>query len=164
MDRVRPKDRLKRGAVVVTDDHGKPTLSDLGITKDQSANWQKLAAMPEEVFDGMIDAFKNRGGGELTTRAMLMEATESLRGQGRMRGTREARETVKATEAETPPSFVIMPIDLLFRDEKGKRGVGFDQGYAATYKGKEIWVEGDRRFKRLAWPPLPSAEKESAAI
>ncbi len=32
-----------------------PTLSDLGLTRDQSSRYQKLAAMPEEHFEAAVD-------------------------------------------------------------------------------------------------------------
>ena len=31
------------------------TLSDLGITRDQSSKWQKIATVPEEHFEAVID-------------------------------------------------------------------------------------------------------------
>jgi hypothetical protein len=31
------------------------TLPDLGITRDQSSKWQKIAAIPEEHFEAVID-------------------------------------------------------------------------------------------------------------
>ena len=43
-----------------------PTLADLGITKDQSANWQALAAMSEEHFEATVEAAKETAG-EVTT-------------------------------------------------------------------------------------------------
>ena len=168
MDRVKPKDRLKKGPVVVVSDHVKPTLSDLKITKDQSANWQKLAKMPEEDFDGMIDEFKKRGT-ELTTRAMLMEATESLRGSGRTRGTRETRGTKEATEAEPPPFDIPPIISYLGRDEQGRREISFDRGYAATFKGqghsegRKIWTKDGQFKNRPRHIPHPSAETGEAA-
>lgn len=65
---------LKRGTVVVADDHGKPaTLADMGITKDQSSNWQALASMSEEHFEATVEAAKDTAG-EVTTAFMLREA------------------------------------------------------------------------------------------
>jgi hypothetical protein len=36
----------------------KPKLFDLGVNKDQSASWQKLAKMPEPVFEAHVDTEK----------------------------------------------------------------------------------------------------------
>ena len=55
------------GPVVEAHDRRKnPTLKDLGITKDQSANWQALAAMSEEHFEATVEAAKATAG-EVTT-------------------------------------------------------------------------------------------------
>ena len=55
------------GPVVEAHDRRKnPTLKDLGITKDQSANWQALAAMSEEHFEATVEAAKETAG-EVTT-------------------------------------------------------------------------------------------------
>lgn len=49
------------------------TLSDMGITKDQSSNWQALASMSEEHFEATVEAAKDTAG-EVTTAFMLREA------------------------------------------------------------------------------------------
>lgn len=36
-------------------------LPDLGITRDQSRKWQKIAAVPEEHFEAVIEAAKEAG-------------------------------------------------------------------------------------------------------
>src|SRR5208282_2773290 len=45
-----------------------PKIEDLGVTRDQSSKWQKLAAIPERHFEAMMSAAKDAGV-EITTRA-----------------------------------------------------------------------------------------------
>lgn len=47
-----------------------PKLSDIGITKNESSRWQKLAAIPESQFEQAVAAAKEVAG-EVTTAAML---------------------------------------------------------------------------------------------
>lgn len=49
------------------------TLADMGITKDQSSNWQALASMSDEHFEAAVEAAKDTAG-EVTTAFMLREA------------------------------------------------------------------------------------------
>jgi hypothetical protein len=45
-----------RGGVVVErcDRHEKPTLADMGLTRDESSRYQQLAAMPDEHFETAV--------------------------------------------------------------------------------------------------------------
>jgi hypothetical protein len=54
----------------------KSTLSDLGITRDQSSKWQKLAELPEEKFEARL----NQQGGTLkpSTAELIAEAPKLL--------------------------------------------------------------------------------------
>src|SRR3990167_3975386 len=45
-------------------------LADLGVSRDQSARWQKLASVPEQQFEEAVQAAKEVAG-EVTTAAML---------------------------------------------------------------------------------------------
>lgn len=47
-----------------------PTLSDLGITRDQSSRYQKLAAMPAEHFETAVETAK-ASAGAVTSAHML---------------------------------------------------------------------------------------------
>ena len=58
---------------VEANDRNQPTLSDMGITKDQSSNWQALASMSDEHFEATVEAAKDTAG-EVTTAFMLREA------------------------------------------------------------------------------------------
>ena len=52
---VRLNGKDKNGSAVVQDDHRKTkTLSEMGVTKDQSSKWQKLAAVPEDEFKEVL--------------------------------------------------------------------------------------------------------------
>lgn len=48
--------------VVQCDLNKQQTLSDMGISKDQSSRWQKLADIPEEHFETAVETAKEHAG------------------------------------------------------------------------------------------------------
>lgn len=56
----------------------KPRLSDLGITKNESSTYQKIASIPEAMFEEQIEAVKNQASttSEITTSGMLRVAQQ----------------------------------------------------------------------------------------
>lgn len=65
------------GPIAVTSyDRNTKTLDDLGISKNESSRWQKLAAVPEDKFEQAVSAAKEIAG-EVTTAAMLRAAKET---------------------------------------------------------------------------------------
>lgn len=50
-----------------------PTLSEIGITKDQSSRWQQLASMSNDHFEAAVATAKDTAG-QVTTAFMLREA------------------------------------------------------------------------------------------
>lgn len=71
-------ERAQRGdnrytAKTSDDATSRPTLSDLGLTRDQSSRYQQIAAMPARHFETAIQMAKATAG-EVTTAFMLREA------------------------------------------------------------------------------------------
>ena len=57
--------------------HDGTRLSDIGITKNQSSRWQKIAAIPQPVFEDFIEETK-AAEKELTTAGVLQKWTASV--------------------------------------------------------------------------------------
>ncbi|MEQ9642523.1 MAG: hypothetical protein RIM84_21020 [Alphaproteobacteria bacterium] len=56
MDKRNGGDAMRARSVATTELNVPPTLGDLGISRDQSSKWQKLAAVPEDDFEAMVEA------------------------------------------------------------------------------------------------------------
>ena len=78
MEKARGGDRGNQhtGGKVAARDFGEPrTLSDMGITKDQSSKWQRLAAVPESEFEAAV----NQPGAKPSTHHILTPMQEPPR-------------------------------------------------------------------------------------
>jgi hypothetical protein len=68
---------LLRGTVAVPREMQGETLADLGVTKKESAQAQRLAALPEEKFEAAVETVQRQAaetGGHVTTGAVLRAA------------------------------------------------------------------------------------------
>lgn len=77
------------------------TLADMGISKDQSSRWQKLADMPEEHFETAVATAKEHAG-QVTTAHMLRMADEIRKNAAMREELDEAERTGKARDARDP--------------------------------------------------------------
>ncbi len=68
------KGEILRGHTMGPRENDVKTLADMGITKNESARWQKLAAVNEAQFEQAISAAKEVAG-EVTTAAMVRATT-----------------------------------------------------------------------------------------
>ena len=71
---IKPGRPSKQEILVRNEDLATPILSDIGISYDQSANWQKIAAMPEQQFE---DAIANKSVSAISTRSILKTINQS---------------------------------------------------------------------------------------
>jgi hypothetical protein len=97
---ARAKGGTSAGPVVERCDRREtPTLSDMGLTKDESSRYQQLAAMPAEHFETAVETAKATAG-EVTTAFMLREAAKN-KPQGKpMKGAKADRMREELKEAK----------------------------------------------------------------
>ena len=79
------------------------TLSDIGISKDQSSRWQSLASMTPEHFETAVATAKETAG-QVTTAFMLREAHKAKPAKGRpLNGKKadELRDRLKAAQQDS---------------------------------------------------------------
>jgi N6-adenosine-specific RNA methylase IME4 len=60
-----------RRSKVTPDDHAPPTLTDLGVSKNESAKWQRIASMPETEFEEAVSEANSET--ELLRKAKALE-------------------------------------------------------------------------------------------
>lgn len=54
MEKARPGPPIRNRSVDTTEYRGAPTLRDLGISKQQSSDWQRLASVPKDDFESAL--------------------------------------------------------------------------------------------------------------
>jgi hypothetical protein len=74
-----------------------PTLSDMGLTKDESSRYQQLAAMPAEHFETAVATAKATAG-EVTTAFMLREAKKVTPTKKITKADKKRLEEIKAAQ------------------------------------------------------------------
>lgn len=89
------------------------TLADHGVSKEQSSRWQQIAAVPEERFDGYIEAQK-AGGEEITTADMLRLAASPNSGGTLLSRVQAGPEG--SDHFQTPPERLLPLLPFLARD------------------------------------------------
>lgn len=77
-----------------------PTLAEIGITRDQSSRYQKLAAMPDEHFETAVETAK-ASAGEVTTAFMPTLEIEYLQNVGFGRQQKARYRAEKSTAASS---------------------------------------------------------------
>ena len=98
------------GPIAVTrcDRNQPPTLADIGVTKNESSRWQKLAAVSDEQFESAVAAAKDVAG-EVTTAAMMRAAKAAE--PEKPAAEQKPRKTDPEPAPEEPPEPEYTPLD-----------------------------------------------------
>ncbi len=128
-----PAATLKRGSVVVTNDHG-PKLSDAGISKDLSSRAQKLAAVPEAEFEAEVGQWRDR------------VSEEGRRVSARLQAAGEREQ--KKRRIEQAPEYAPTNADELAE---------------LQHTVSELAAENERLSDRLAVEAMDASEEEKTA-
>jgi hypothetical protein len=124
-------------------------LSDLGITKDQSSRWQKLAAMPEKQFEEKLASVK----GDLRAKT-----------EGRPKGNAKPPQSKFGEDAERQIASLVLD------EGKSYDAAGKEFGASNIVVRKAVATERGRREAEADRPidastlPISSREKLEAAI
>lgn len=101
---LNPAATLKRGSVVVDNDHGKqaPKLADAGISKDLSSRAQKLAAVPAAEFEAELAAKRERDkqDGARVSARLEKAGEKALKSAGRSSTEAPAPDKTEAEQAQ----------------------------------------------------------------
>jgi DNA N-6-adenine-methyltransferase (Dam) len=94
------QDRSSTGNTVLpVDVERPPTYAELGVDKMQAARWQRLAAVPEEIFRAVIDAHVEQHA-PITTTGMLRAAERAVEGR------RIVENFTGEYDWHTPPAYI----------------------------------------------------------
>lgn len=137
------------GHIVVPPKNDAKTLSDLGITKNESSRWQKLASITEEQFEHAVAAAKEVAG-EVTTAAML----------------RAAKPENENKEKKAPVVTINAPAYDPAEDEapnEPEYNPAEDDIAELSETVKTLAEENDTLKDRLACEVMPASEEEKTA-
>lgn len=92
-----------KGIQSSVDQNDTRTLSEIGITRDQSSTWQALASIPEEIFEEKIEEKKNavqKSTKELNTKEMVLVAKEIKKEEKKAQKEEKINEILKESKKD----------------------------------------------------------------